>query len=383
MVTTQSADSVLKSYYLDAVAQQLDLKTNPLLAAIERTTSDVWGKDVKKPVIFGVHGGVSAGKEDGSLPSAAGNGYAQLTASLKNLYGQIEITDKALRASQSNEGAFVDLLDTELTGLVRSASFNLGRMLFGDGSRKLGTISSAADGVYTMDSVRNFAVGQVVDVANSGGTTIAYGRTVTGVDRAKKTITLSGAGLSAAGGAIYVQGSQNLELTGLGAIFSSSETLYGLPREGNGWLNPHIVTEVGALTENAIQKAIDMVEANGGGNVNFIVCSWGVRRALFELLAGQRALPSVELAGGFKAISYNGIPVVADRFCPEGTMYLLNTEDFRLHQLCDWQWLEGENGRVLHQVASKACYTATLVKYAELMCCRPCGQAMLSGITEK
>ena len=64
-------------------------------------------------------------------------------------------------------------------------------------------------------------------------------------------------------------------------------------------------------------------------------------------------------------------------------MYLLNTEDFRLHQLCDWQWLEGENGRVLHQVASKACYTATLVKYAELMCCRPCGQAMLSGITEK
>ena len=72
MVTTQSADSVLKSYYLDAVAQQLDLKTNPLLAAIERTTSDVWGKDVKKPVIFGVHGGVSAGKEDGSLPSAAG-----------------------------------------------------------------------------------------------------------------------------------------------------------------------------------------------------------------------------------------------------------------------------------------------------------------------
>ena len=171
MVTTQSADSVLKSYYLDAVAQQLDLKTNPLLAAIERTTSDVWGKDVKKPVIFGVHGGVSAGKEDGSLPSAAGNGYAQLTASLKNLYGQIEITDKALRASQSNEGAFVDLLDTELTGLVRSASFNLGRMLFGDGSGKLGTISSAADGVYTMDSVRNFAVGQVVDVANSGGTT--------------------------------------------------------------------------------------------------------------------------------------------------------------------------------------------------------------------
>ena len=180
-----------------------------------------------------------------------------------------------------------------------------------------------------------------------------------------------------------MQGSKGLELTGLGAIFSDSETLYGLDRATHGWLKPHTVENVGTLTENAIQKAIDMVEANGGGRVNFIVCSWGVRRALFELLADKRSMESVELTGGFKAMSYNGIPVVADRFCPEKTMYLLNTDDFRLHQLCDWQWLEAESGRVLHQSASKASYTATLVKYAELMCYRPCGQAALTGITEK
>ena len=66
-----------------------------------------------------------------------------------------------------------------------------------------------------------------------------------------------------------------------------------------------------------------------------------------------------------------------------GTMYLLNTNDFHLHQLCDWQWLEGENGRVLNQIPGKPVYQATLVKYAELMCYRPCGQAMMSGITEK
>ena len=107
-----------------------------------------------------------------------------------------------------------------------------------------------------------------------------------------------------------------------------------------------------------------------------------MRRALVNLLSEKCALQPMELAGGFKALSYNGIPVVADRFCPEGTMYLLNTDDFRLHQLCDWQWLEGDNGRVLRQIDSKACYAATLVKYAELMCYRPCGQAMLSGITE-
>ena len=176
MVTTQSADGVLKSYYLDAVAQELDMKANPLLAAIGRTASDVWGKDIKKPVVYGVHGGVGAGKEDGTLPTAADMGYAQLTATLKNLYGQIEISDKALRASQSSEGAFVDLLGVEMEGLVKGASFNLGRMLFGDGSGKLATISEASSGVYTVDTVRNLAIGQVVDVYNTSGLAVAFGR---------------------------------------------------------------------------------------------------------------------------------------------------------------------------------------------------------------
>ena len=81
------------------------------------------------------------------------------------------------------------------------------------------------------------------------------------------------------------------------------------------------------------------------------------------------------MEGGFRTLSFNGIPVVADRFCPAGTMYLLNTDDFGLHQLCDWQWLEGEDGKILKQIAGKPVYTATLVKYAELLCYRPYGRA--------
>ena len=81
-------------------------------------------------------------------------------------------------------------------------------------------------------------------------------------------------------------------------------------------------------------------------------------------------------------MSYNGIPIVADRFCPKGTMYLLNTNDFTLHQLCDWQWLTGDDGKVLKQVPGKPVYTATLVKYADMICSRPNGQGIISGITE-
>ena len=384
MVTTASADGVLRSYYLDAVAEQLNKTANPFLAAVEQTTSDVWGKDVRKPAVYGVHGGVGAGTEDGALPAAGEGGYAQLTATLKNLYGRIEISDKAVRASRSDEGAFVDLLNTEMERLVRSSSFNFGRMLFGDGTGLLGTVSAVSGTTYTLDSARNFAVGMIVDVIGSTGTDVAKGRTVTGVDYANKKVTLSGTSITeAATCGVYVQNSRNLEITGLGAIFSSSETLYGLTRADNPWLNPVKVASVGTLTENAVQKAIDLVEETAGSKINFIVCSWGVRRALYDVLSAYRHIDTVELAGGAKAITFNGIPVVADRFCPSGTMYLLNTDDFRLHQLCDWQWLEGENGRILAQVPGKPVYTATLVKYAELLCSRPCGLAQLTGITEK
>lgn len=384
MVTTTSADGALRSYYLEAVAEQLNKAANPFLAAVEQTTSDVWGKDVRKTVVYGVNGGIGAGTEEGTLPAVSGVGYAQLTATLKNLYGRIEITDKAVRASRSDEGAFVDLLNTEMEQLVRSSSFNFGRMLFGDGTGKLGTVASVSGNTYTMDSAKNFAVGMVVDLYNASGSPVSKARTVTGVDYAGKTVTLSGTSISnAAECDVYVQNSRGLEITGLGAIFSDSEELYGLKRADHPWLKPVEVKSVGTLTENTVQKAIDLVEESAGSKINFIVCSWGVRRALYDVLSAYRQIESVELAGGAKAITFNGIPVVADRFCSDGTMYLLNTDDFRLHQLCDWQWLEGENGRILAQVAGKPVYTATLVKYAELLCSRPCGQAVLRGITEK
>ncbi len=383
MLTTTSADAVLKSYYLPAVTDQLDKSANPFLARIRQTTSDVWGKDVRKIVRYGVNGGIGAGSETGTLPAANSNSYAQFVSTLKNLYGVIQISDKAMRASANGEGAFVDLLSDEMEGLVKSSSFNLGRMLFGDGSGKLATISGVSGSVYTVDSTRNLAEGMIVDVYSATNTNVAPGRFITSVDHINNKIILSGAPIaSPANYTIYMQHSKGLEITGLGAIFSDSETLYGIKRDGNAWLQPLVKTEFGEITEAKLQQTLDEVEQRSGGTVNFIVCSWGVRRAFASALAPYRKLEPMELEGGFRALSYNGIPIVADRFCPAGCMYLLNADDFALHQLGDWQWIEGEDGKILKQIADKAVYTATLVKYAELLCYRPAGQAMLTGVTE-
>jgi len=309
---------------------------------------------------------------------------------LKNLYGTIEISDKAMRASQNNAGAFVDLLNAEMEGLLKASKFNFGRMLFGDGSGTLAKVVSQTGSVVKLDTLQNVIEGMVVDFL-SGSTVLsaAKGRRIEVVDRSDNTITLSGATLAAgtlaANNIMTVQGSYNNEITGLGAIFGNGAELYGINRAQNKWLQPRNYTAPsGAISDVLIQKVIDDLDEVAGSRADFIVCSYGVKRAYQDYLSqNKRNVDILDLAGGYKAISYNGIPLISDRFVPAGTMYILDSREFNLHQLCDWRWLEGDDGKVIKQMPGKPVYTATLVKYADLICDKPSGQARITGIAEK
>lgn len=404
MISLQTADKALKDVYLGVVSDQLNTAVNPLLARIKQTTSDVWGKNIVKMAPYGVNGGIGAGSETGALPTAGGNNYEKFTLELKNLYGKIDISDKAIRASMSSAGAFVNLLNAEMEGLIKASSFNMGRMLYGDGKGLLAKISDnavSASGVttFTVDDVSALAEGMIVDILTSAGVVKSGAVKITNVNRGSKVVTVAVGGFTASELKVAtsqttqyyfaVQGSFGKELTGLGAIFDTNlSTLYGLKRAENSWMNPY-VKECGSsstmadITDITMQSVIDYLEENFGSQVDFIVCSSGVKRNYQSYLNTYRSnIDIMDLAGGFKALSYNGIPVVSDRFAPKNTMYMLNTDEFKLHQLCDWKWLEGEDGRVIKQNAGTPTYSATLVKYADLICDKPCGQAKIKFISE-
>ncbi len=386
MVTITNADNALKTFYLGVLADQLNVGVNPLLAKIGQTTADVWGKEIKKLAPYGINGGIGSGEENDDLPQSGGNNYAQFTLGLKNLFGKIEISDKAVRASQNSAGAFVNLLNAEMDGLLKASKFNFGRMLYGDGSGLLATsvdnVSTRANAI-TVDSVKNLMEGMIIDVysASNAKNEALSGSRIVSIDRANKVIMLSKYAVSAVGAfsRIYVQGSKNNEITGLEAIFGGSQSIYGLTRDDYAFLKPFKNDVVGGVSAVAMQDAIDSIEENAGGAVDFIVTSYGVRKNYVEAMSKSRTnVDYMTLDGGYKALSFAGIPVVADRFVGDKDMYLLNSADFKLHQLCDWRWLEGETGSVLHQIPGKASYSATLVKYADLLCERPMGQAKLT-----
>lgn len=382
MISLTTAESALKDAYLDAVCNQLNTNANPLLAKIKQSSADVYGKNIIKMAPIGLNGGVGAGSETGLLPTAKGNRYAQFKTTLKNLYGQIAISDKAIRASQSSAGAFVDLLNAEMEGLLTASKFNLGRMLYGDGSGALAKVVSNSSKDIVFDSVKNLTEGMCIDIY-ADSTASATGLRVMSVNRTTNTVTVDTAPSSTLtkDSIAYVQGSKDNEITGLGAIFGSSTSLYGLVRSENGWLTPYTSSTETEISDDLLQTAVDYLTENSASNIDIITCGSGVRRAYMQYLSYyRRGIDVIDVAGGYKAISFNGIPVVADRFVADGTLYLLDSSKFTLHQLCDWEWIEGENGNILHQKAGYPTYTATLVKYADLICDQPNGQAQFTKI---
>ena len=85
------------------------------------------------------------------------------------------------------------------------------------------TGGNSSDG-FSVNSTKNLAPGMVVDIEN-GSSSIAKGVRITEVDHARSLIKFDDTSEFPAGD-LYVQGSKGNELTGLGAIFGNSESLW-------------------------------------------------------------------------------------------------------------------------------------------------------------
>ncbi len=384
MITIQNADKALKDYYLEAVASQLNDNISPFYAAIEKSSANVYGKNAKIAVVRSNAGSVLAGSEDGDLPAPYTNRYLEISVPLKNLYGTIEISDKALRASRDSSGAFVNLVNAEMDGLIDSAKYNFRRMLLGDGTGKICKVLSKIDGkTYKVDKVTDDLLGLYVDAIPSVGSALkdSFGLTIVKIDKKQNTVTFNKDVLDPINtGYICLAGSSNNELSGLGAIFGGTE-LYGYKKADEPYMSPYIYDASNELSEDGIVEVIDKMEEERGSRINMIICSYLTRRRIAALIANnKRVVNTIDARTGVGVVTVNDVPVYADKFCPDDKIYFLNTDDFCLCQLCDWEWLEDEDGKILKQVPGKAAYGATLVKYAELVCKKPYGQAMMSRV---
>ncbi len=310
MVTMETAQNALKDIYLDVVSEQLNTKTNVLFNEFKQTSQDIYGREVQRLVPYGINGGVCAGDEGGVLPAGENNSYITFTSNLKNLYGTIEITDKAIKASSDDAGAFVNLLSAEMEGLLSSSKFNLGRMMFGDGTGKLANVSSAvrSTGKIVVSSTKNLIEGLVVDFYD-GNTLVLGGARIVAVDKSNNSIytdqTLTQAFVSGASSyVVYVQNSKDQEITGLEKVFAQDGTIYGVNRQDYPFLVSYLKT-VGVqetFDEIMLQSVFDEVEQRTGNKLNFIVTTNNIKRKFADILRPySKNIETNTLSGGYRA----------------------------------------------------------------------------------
>jgi hypothetical protein len=130
-----------------------------------------------------------------------------------------------------------------------------------------------------------------------------------------------------------------------------------------------------------IQKALNLARIAGGMPTS-IITSLGVQRSFFELL-NQDVMyvnpESLNYASGFKTLSYNGLPMIADIDAPYGKMYIMDESTIKVFSDQDWHFLDAD-GMTLRQVTGYDKFEAVMARYMNLGATRRNNQVVITGI---
>lgn len=393
MINLTTVSEALKVLYINPIREFVNMQADPFMSRIQATSDNIVGyQKIVRAVQIGANGGAGAGTETGVLPVAGENLYKQFESDTKNLYGTISISDKILKsATGASAGSFVNALQRDVDTLVKTLKFSMARQGYGDGSGKLGVLTATTKtdcvAVTLTDSISfNLLPGLTVDVYNGSGslisTTTASTR-ITDVNHKTGVVTFDTAltGAITTGSYITMQGSKDLELTGLGKIFSTSD-IYSLTRANYSWMQPYTETSFGEITEWGLQEVINMQEDTYDTTINHIACGGTAYGHYMALMNTRRTInDTMTLAGGHKALMFNGIPLTRCKFLAADAIDMYDTSLFTMDQIADWEWLDDNVHGILQRNARYATYEGSIAKYCDMMCRLPGALVRLTGVT--
>lgn len=128
------------------------------------------------------------------------------------------------------------------------------------------------------------------------------------------------------------------KILGLESVADSAgnASMYGKTRSTANRLAPAAAGDTynnvaGALTTVAVRDGLSKVEIAGAlrGNLR-IVTSPAVRDDLFELLDGQQQLYAIPQFGFSGQLSFDGVPIIVDSFCPSDSLFVIDDECYYL-----------------------------------------------------
>jgi hypothetical protein len=413
-----SADNVLKVFYLGPVRRLLNNQTF-FWSRLDRDGSTVSADGKSFTVPFNHQRNASAGigtSENGTLPSADGQGYTSGVVPNKYTYGRFQVSGPVIKATKTSAGAFIKAVRSEIEGLTRDFKKAMNQQVHSDGSWALGFWTSAdnTSGTVIDDSLGNafsyLPTGKAVtcdliatsDNVTKHGTAIV----VTQVDEASSpvgyNVTWTGTVASSADNDYLVYANTlGYQIMGLQGIISASDPvipagggtktgLHGLAVASNGFWKAQVVGADSTLVDlrfPLMQRVLSKIELNSdyeAGDVKMIMGSPFMRDKYVELCSNERrAINTMKLDGGFEAVSYNGIPVFGDAESRHNRFYFVVPDTLKLFRTSDFDWMDSDHpGTILSRVSGKDAYEAVMFHYGDLGCVARNGNGVLLGINE-
>lgn len=355
---------------------------NVLLARVKKSF-DFEGKRkyLSQPLSFA--GGVGSG----SLPSPNYSNVEDPLLTAKKMYAVVEVDRESIKASASDEGAFVRLTQHVAEKGVESWMRNMSRALFNDGTGTLGTTTAAnatgtaaAPVIIITDATWKEANWEEKDYVNFNSDSSVF--EVVSVAPTTKTVTLSrisgSLDLTGTGGSdvAYMQNSKDADPEGLkGVLDATSGSKYGVSIQRR-W-QAHQKAAAGAgLTPDLMNEVMLEVQRKSGKVPNLIMTSYQQYRKLLNVLEDQKEYQIDPRAQNLQGkVSFDGVQfmssagavgVFPERFIENDRMYFLNDNYIEVHHRPDFGWFD-DDGTVFLRKASSDAYEARYGGYLECM----------------
>ena len=412
-------DAMLKEFYPNDVVMDLVKQKAPFFFDFKKSKRiSVDGRRVIQPVHTTRNTGVSAIGSGGLLPTAGQQGYVDLTIGYKYVYGRIDIGATVMKQTRTSQGAFDDVMDTEIEGAIKDGARDLSRQTQGDGTGTLCVISDTdasathslinGQGVADNDDMpgRFLAAGEIVVGITALTGAWEFVRTISSVSANMQTVVFTATVTPSAANTILVRGGSasgtvladsayNNEIAGvLGLVDDGTyvSSYFGLTRSSYPGLNAFRADLAnGNLNFDIMHRAFHAVDQKSDGKVGKLLANQVTAREYYALLqVMKRYVDSAALSpdGGLKrkangdgyAIEFNQVPLQEDRDVPLGLMYGLDMDSFRRYSITEGEWAD-DDGRILLRNATTDSYEGRLrVLFGNAACLAPNRNFVISSI---
>ncbi len=369
-------EGILKDKYQPALSNLINIEPSPFLEMIRK--EPLTNNKVRLAAPIGLNGGFGFGAEGLATPKPGEQKYVDFELEAVDMYVDINVSNKTIALGSSNQSSMINALDTEIKGSYAAAKWNLARSLFGDGVGKLAQVQATEEFKYLrVDTTKNLVEGLCIDVYNRADNCTLHNARILRIDHAGKRVWVDKDFAMPIPGYVTVQGSYGRELTGLGAIFGDSDTLYGVSRAENTWINPQTISLGGRITDIGLYRGIRQAKKYRGASIDLIMMGDTAFEA-YQTYMDDHTTHLVDrhkFVGGATGYSIlvgdKEVIIINESMVPENEAWGVDTKAFTLQQT-PWEFVSHQ-GSIFTLQPNTSNYRALLASYGNLICANPGG----------